>query len=446
MLLIGNGKVITRDKENPYLERGAVVTDGEDIKEVGTLEAMKEKYPEAEFVDAHGGVIMPGLINAHTHIYSGLARGLSIVGNNPTNFLEVLEGTWWAIDRKLDLDGTKACAWATVLDCIRDGVTTIFDHHASFGEIPGSLFAIRDVVKEAGIRSCLCYEVSERDGEEKTAQSIQENADFAKWAKEADDSMIKAMFGGHALFTISDQTFEKMVEANDGMTGFHIHVAEGMNDVYDSLRNYGCRPINRLLYNGILGEKTLLGHCIHVSPAEMDIIKETGTMVVNNPQSNQGNAVGCSPVLQMMDRGIIVGMGTDAYTHDMLESMKAFLTIQRHNAMLPNVGWCEDVTMQFENNRIIAEKYFGKTLGILKEGAAADIIIMDYKPFTPFSDENIDGHMIFGMEGKNCRTTIINGKVVYKDREFTCLDEDRINAWTMEQSKKLWGKLNHRVY
>ena len=219
-----------------------------------------------------------------------------------------------------------------------------------------------------------------------------------------------------------------------------------MNDVYDSLRNYGCRPVNRLLYNGILGEKTLLGHCIHISPAEMDIIKETGTMVVNNPQSNQGNAVGCSPVLQMMAKGITVGMGTDAYTHDMLESMKAFLTIQRHNAMLPNVGWCEDVKMQFENNRIIAEKYFGRTLGILKEGAAADIIIMDYKPFTPFSDENIDGHMIFGMEGKNCRTTIINGKVLYKDREFVDLDEDKINAWTMEQSKKLWGKLNHRVY
>ena len=332
MLLIGNGKVITRDSANPYLENGAVVTDGENIKEVGTLDAMKQKYPEAEFVDAHGGVIMPGLINAHTHIYSGLARGLSIVGNNPTNFLEVLEGTWWAIDRQLDLDGTRACAWATVLDCIRDGVTTIFDHHASFGEIPGSLFAIRDVVKEAGIRSCLCYEVSERDGEEKTAQSIKENADFAKWAKDADDSMIKAMFGGHALFTISDKTFEKMVEANNGMTGFHIHVAEGMNDVYDSLRNYGCRPVNRLLYNGILGEKTMLGHCIHISPAEMDIIKETGTMVVNNPQSNQGNAVGCSPVLQMMAKGITVGMGTDAYTHDMLESMKAFLTIQRHNA------------------------------------------------------------------------------------------------------------------
>ena len=150
MLLIGNGRVITRDQENPYLEDGAVVISGEKIKEVGSLTEMKAKYPEAEFVDAKGGVIMPGLINAHTHIYSGLARGLSIAGNNPTNFLEVLDGTWWAIDRHLTLDGTKACAYATVLDCIRNGVTTIFDHHASFGEISGSLFAIKDVVKEFG--------------------------------------------------------------------------------------------------------------------------------------------------------------------------------------------------------------------------------------------------------------------------------------------------------
>ena len=446
MYLIGNGQVITRDPKNPYLRDGAVVTEGSKILAVGEWDTLKRAYPDAQFIDAKGGVIMPGLINAHTHIYSGLARGLSIVGNNPTNFFEVLDGTWWAIDRHLTLDGTRACAYATILDCIRNGVTTIFDHHASFCEIPGSLFAIRDVAKETGMRSCLCYEVSERDGEEKTEQGIRENAEFAKWALEEDDPMIKAMFGGHALFTISDRTFEKMVEANNGMTGFHIHVAEGMNDVYDSLRNYGCRPVNRLLYNGILGEKTLLGHCIHVSPSEMDIIKETGTMVVNNPESNMGNAVGCAPVLQMMKKGITVRMGTDAYTHDMLESMKVFLIIQRHNAALPNVAWGEDVTMQFTNNRMIAEKYFKVPLGILKEGAAADVIVMDYKPFTPFSDENIDGHMLFGMNGRNCRTTMINGRLLYRDREFVDLDEEKINAWTLEQSKKLWGELNHREY
>ena len=446
MLLVTNGRLITRDAAQPYFEDGAVVIDGTTIAAVGEAAALKARYPDAEVVDAKGGVIMPGLINAHTHIYSGLARGLAIAGNTPTNFLEVLEGTWWNIDRHLTLDGTRASAYATVLDCIRDGVTTIFDHHASFAEIPGSLFAIKDVCKELGIRACLCYEVSERDGEEKCRESIAENAEFARWAAKEKDPMIAAMFGGHALFTISDKTFEAMVKANDGLTGFHIHVAEGMNDVYDSLRNYGCRPINRLLYNGLLGDRTVLGHCIHVSPAEMDIIKETGTMVVNNPESNMGNAVGCAPVLQMIRKGILVGMGTDAYTHDMLESLKVFLTIQRHNAALPNVAWCEGTQMLFENNAAIAAKYFPQPVGVLKEGAAADVIVMDYKPFTPFSDENIDGHMLFGMMGKNCRTTIINGKVLYKDREFVGIDEERINAWTMEQSKKLWGALNHRVY
>jgi putative selenium metabolism protein SsnA len=446
MLLIGNGRLITRDPKLPYLENGAVVVDGEAIKEVGDYAALKAKYPQAEFVDARGQVIMPGLINAHTHIYSGLARGLAIDGNNPTNFLEILEGMWWNIDRHLGMDGTKASAYATVLDCIRDGVTTIFDHHASFAEIPGSLFAIKDVCQEVGIRANLCYEVSDRDGEEKAFQSIQENADFARWAKEQDDDMITAMFGGHALFTISDKTFERMVAANAGLTGYHIHVAEGMNDVYDSLRNYGCRPVNRLLNHGILGEKTVLGHCIHVNAAEMDIIKETGTSVVTNPESNMGNAVGVTPVLKLYEKGIPVALGTDAYTHDMLESLKVMLIIQRHNACHPNVGWMETMDALFKTNPFIAAKYIKKPLGILAPGAAADVIVMDYKPFTPFGAENIDGHMLFGMMGKNCRTTIINGKVLYKDREFVNIDEARINAWTMEQAKKLWGVLNNRTY
>lgn len=389
---------------------------------------------------------MPGLINAHTHIYSGLARGLAIEGNNPTDFLGILESTWWNIDRHLTLDGTRASAYATILDCIRDGVTTIFDHHASFCEIPSSLFAIKDVAEELGMRACLCYEVSDRDGQAKYDEAIKENADFAQWAADADDDMIKAMFGGHALFTLSDATMDKMAQANNGLTGYHIHVSEGMNDVYDSLQNYGCRPIERLLNHGMLGDRTLLGHCIHVNEAEMDLIKQTGTMVVNNPESNMGNAVGCAPVLQMMANGITVGMGTDAYTHDMLESLKVFLIIQRHNACLPNVAWYEDMQMLFENNRTIAGKYFKKPLGVLEPGAAADVIVMDYKPFTPLSAENIDGHMLFGMMGKNCRTTIINGKVLYKDREFVGIDEDKINAWTLEQAKQLWGELNHRTY
>ena len=450
MLLVTNGRVITRDADNAYLENGAVAIDGEKIAEVGDATALAQKYPGAEVVDAHGGVIMPGLVNCHTHIYSGLARGLSIKGCNPTNFLENLEQQWWKIDDHLTLDGTRASAIATILDSIRDGVTTIFDHHASFGEIPGSLFAIKDVAEELGMRACLCYETSDRRGEAKRDEAIAENAEFARWAACAQaegNHMVAAMFGGHATFTLSDETMDKMAEANDGLTGFHIHVCEGMNDVWDSRRNRGgIAPVERLLQHGLLGPKTMLGHCIHVTPAEMEIIRETGTHIVNNPESNMNNAVGTAPVLEFFRRGIPVHMGTDAYTHDMLESLKVFLIIQRHNAGVPNVGWNEAMTMLFQNNPAQASAYFGREIGALKPGAAADVIVMDYPAFTPFSDENIDGHMLFGMMGKNCRTTNINGRVLYRDRAFVDIDEERLNAWTLEQAKKLWGVLNERAY
>ena len=156
MIIIGNGRLITRNAAEPYYENGAVVTENELIKETGTTAEMRLKYPDAEFVDAKGGVIMPAFINAHTHIYSALARGLSIAGYNPTNFYEVLDGMWWKIDRSLTLEDTRRSAYTTIIDCIKTGCTTIFDHHASFCQIEGSLFAIADAAKALGIRACLC--------------------------------------------------------------------------------------------------------------------------------------------------------------------------------------------------------------------------------------------------------------------------------------------------
>lgn len=447
MNLVINGRLITRDEGGKgYYEHGAVAYEGTTITEVGEESVLRAKYPQANLIDAKGGVIMPAFINAHTHIYSALARGLSIVGNNPTNFYEVLDGTWWAIDRKLTLAGTRASADALYMDCIKQGVTTIFDHHASFCEVPGSLMRIAEVTREFGMRACLCYEVSDRDGEEKSLQSVQENKDFIDYCEQNPSDMLKAMFGGHALFTISDKTFDRMAAANSGRVGYHIHVSEGMNDVYDSLQNYGRRPVQRLQDHGILGPKTILGHCIHVNTAEMDIIKATDTMCVNNPESNMGNAVGISPVLQLYKKGILIGLGTDAYTNDMLESIKVALCSQRHNACMPNVGWCEVTDMLFRNNAKMAERTGFPTLGVLKPGAAADVIVMDYKPFTPFSDANIDGHMLFGMTGRQCQTTMINGRILMKDRVLTEIDEEAVNAHILESSKRLWGRLNHKEY
>jgi putative selenium metabolism protein SsnA len=451
MLLVENGRVVTRSNANPYIEDGAVAIDGTKIVAVGGREELRRAYPEATRLDAHGGLIMPGLINCHTHIYSGLARGLAIKGCNPTNFLQNLEQQWWNIDRHLTLDGTRACAYVTMMESFRNGVTTIFDHHASFRQIPGSLFAIKDVAQEMGMRACLCYEVSDRDGKQKLQESIQENADFARWAAEQDSDMIAAMFGGHALFTLPDEALDAMAKANDGLTGFHVHVCEGMDDVYDSAQKHGTSSVHRLLDHGILGPKTMLGHCIHITPADMDIVAETHTKIVNNPQSNANNAVGTAPVLEFFKRGITVTMGTDAYTHDMLQSLKAFVPLQRLNSALPNVAWGEAMTMLFKNNAEVANMYFstkpqGKPLGVLEPGAAADVAIFDYPAPTPLGADNIDGHILFGVEGHDCRTTIVNGRVVYRDRELVDCDKEKIDAFVMQQAKELWGELNGRAY
>ena len=230
MLLIGGGKLITRDPAKPFIEDGAVLCDGRLIKEVGKTSDLKAKYKDAEYIDAKGSIIMPAFINVHEHIYSAMARGFSINGYNPKGFLEILDGMWWTIDRNLTLEQTKQSAMATYIESIKSGVTTVFDHHASFGHIEGSLFAIEEAAKTMGVRSCLCYEVSDRDGEAKSKASVKENLDFIKHAMADKTDMIKGMMGMHASFTISDKTMEACMKDLPEGIGCHIHVAEGIED------------------------------------------------------------------------------------------------------------------------------------------------------------------------------------------------------------------------
>lgn len=444
MLLIGNGRLITRGAHNRLIENGCVAADGNVIAAVGTTEELKKRYPGAEFIDARGGMILPGLINAHNHIYSAYSRGIAINGYSPANFLDILDGMWWTIDRNLLLGDTRMSALTTYIDCIKNGVTTVFDHHASYGEIPGSLFAIADAAKETGVRTCLCYEVSDRDGAEKMRQAVKENADFIASCKRDTTDMVKGMMGLHASFTLSDATLALCRENTPADTGFHIHVAEGMTDVYDSLKKYGKRVINRLFDNDILGEKTITGHCIHVNGTEMDILKETNTMVVHNPESNMGNAVGCPPTMEMIRRGLTVGLGTDGYTNDMYESMKAANCLHKHNLCDPTAAWSEVPYMLFEGNPAIGARFFEKKLGALEPGAAADVIVTDYDPLTPLSADNVNGHTLFGMTGRQTVTTVIDGKVRMKDRELVGIDEREVMVKSREQAEKMWARINAR--
>ena len=442
MLVIGNGRMITQDASNPFLENGAVAMDGNTIVMVGVTEEVKKVYPDAEFVDAKGGVIMPAFINAHEHIYSSFARGLSINGYNPQGFLDILDGMWWTIDRHLTNEQTRQSARATYLDSIKNGVTTVFDHHASFGEIKDSLFAIEDAAKEMGVRTCLCYEISDRDGMDKARAAVMENASWIKHALADDTDMIAGMMGMHAQFTISDETMELAAANKPAEVGYHIHVAEGIEDLHDCLKKYGKRIVDRLMDCNILGEKTLLAHCIYVNPHEMQLIKDTDTMVVHNPESNMGNACGCPPTMELVHRGILTGLGTDGYTHDMTESYKVANVLHKHHLCDPNAAWGEVPQMLFDGNVKIAERYFPQKLGVLKEGAAADVIVVDYDPLTPMNGDNANSHILFGMTGKQVVTTVANGKVLMKDRELVSIDEAKVMADCRQAAKELAERIN----
>ena len=442
MLVIGNGKLFTRNDEMPFVENGAVAIEGTKIAAVGETEVIKKQYGDAEFIDAKGGVIMPAFINTHEHIYSAMARGLSIKGYNPKGFLDILDGQWWTIDRHLTLEQTKYSAVETLISCIRNGVTTVFDHHASFGQIGGSLFTIADVAKELGVRACLCYEISDRDGMDKARESVMENAEFIRYVLKDDTDMIAGMMGMHAQFTISDATMELAAANKPDEVGYHIHVAEGIEDLHDCLKKYGKRIVDRLMDFNILGEKTLLGHCIYINPHEMDLIKDTNTMVVHNPESNMGNACGCPPTMELVHRGILTGLGTDGYTHDMIESYKVANVLHKHHLCDANAAWGEVPKMLFENNAAIANRYFKTPLGVLKEGAAGDVIVVDYNPPTQLDASNINGHILFGMTGRDVVTTVANGRVLMKDREIKVIDVEEAMAKCREESAKLWHSIN----
>ncbi|HCQ91063.1 MULTISPECIES: putative aminohydrolase SsnA [unclassified Clostridium] len=441
MLLIGNGKVITRDNTRPIIDNGCVAVEKNKIIEIGSTETLKNKYKEYQFIDAKGKLIMPGFINTHMHYYSTFARGMANDSPPAKSFPDILKGLWWRLDKALNLEDVYYSAMVPMVDQIKNGVTTVFDHHASAHAVKGSLFKIAEAAETMGIRSNLCYETSDRDGEKIAQEGIDENTEFIKYCNDKNDDMIKGMFGLHASMTISEKTLEKCVDAAKSLnTGFHVHCGEGIEDLEDSKEKYGKGVIERWYDAGVLCDKTIAVHCIYVSDDEMEMIKEKNSIVVHNPESNMGNAVGVSPVLKMYKKGILLGLGTDGYTPDVTESYKVANIIHKHAAKDSTVAWGEIPEMLFENNRKITERFIDGKVGILKEGALADIIVVDYNPPTPINENNINSHILFGINGRHVDTTIINGKVLMEDRKLLHVDEERIMARSRELATEVWER------
>jgi putative selenium metabolism protein SsnA len=445
-LLIVNGKIITWDMPNQILEGQALLIWGDRISDVAPQAELVNRYPQAEQLDVHGQFIMPGNICAHTHFYGAFARGMAIPGQPPRDFLEILQKLWWPLDQSLQAEDIRLSALVMLADAIRHGTTLLIDHHASPNFIDGSIDIIAEAVEQVGMRAVLCYEVTDRDGEEKTQAGIRENVRFLQELQQHPRSNIRATFGMHASLTLSDATLEACRQAAPSGTGFHIHVAESEADQYDSLQKSGMRVVERLHRHGILGPDSLVAHAVHVDAREIDLLAETGTWVSHQPRSNMNNAVGVAQVESMLNRGVPVCLGTDGFSSTMWAEWKtAYLVHKLWNRDPRRVPANLIVEMAVYHNATLAGRFFRDApLGVVKPGAYADLIVVDYHPFTPLTTENLPWHIVFGFHESMVTTTIVAGKILMKDYHLLSLDEEQVAARAREISPSVWQRYQQK--
>jgi putative selenium metabolism protein SsnA len=437
-LLITNGIIITLNPAQPVLSGNAILVENGKISRICPRGDIKEF--DGKEIDASGKVIMPGFINAHHHFYSTLVRGLGKAAPS-RNFNEVLENLWWRLDKQLLREDVYYSALVSAIDTVKHGTTTIIDHHASPGAILGSLNEIAKATKLAGIRANLCYEVTDRDGECKALDGIKENVLWLEQVQAEKSEYLKGLFGMHAAFTLSDKTLEAITYEGEKLgCGYHIHVAEAASDEEYSLKHHGKRVVNRLQDFNLLNDKTIAAHCVHIDEQEMEILASLKTAVAHNPQSNQNNAVGIADVVKLARKGVLVGLGTDAMTVNMPEELRVGLWAQ-HLKHDPSQGFMEIADTLLKNNAIIANRYWDNQLGMIEEGKAADLVLMDYYPPTPLDENTWIGHVIYGISQSQVDTTICNGNILYHNKKLRLdLDEAEIASRSRECAVKLWNR------
>jgi putative selenium metabolism protein SsnA len=448
-MLITNGTLVTMENPNQIISGGALYLEEGRIANLGPSAEMEAAYPQAKRIDAAGHLVLPGLICAHTHFYGAFARGMALGGEPANNFPEILEKLWWRLDKALWPDDVHFSALVCLVDAIRHGTTTLIDHHASQKHITGSLDQIARAVEQAGLRACLCYEVTDRDGKQAAIAGIAENVRFIQQAQirqRKGDYRIGATFGLHASLTLSQATLDMCTDqARKLGTGFHLHVAEDMADQRESLRRSGLRVVERLEKAGILGPETIAAHCVHVDRIETEILLDSGTMVVHNPRSNMNNAVGTADLPWMLKIGIPVGLGNDGFSNNMFTEMAvAYLAHKQASGDPRTLPADQVVQMAWDHNARIARVFFpglGPQFGLLAKGAPADLILVDYDPPTPLNTGNLPWHVVFGIDGSMVDTTIVGGKVLMRNRELLTLDEGEIMAKARELAGKLWRRV-----
>jgi putative selenium metabolism protein SsnA len=382
--------------------------------------------------DLSARILMPGLVCAHTHLYSSLARGMPAPLRAPRNFLEILQTIWWRLDRALDAETIYCSAVAGALEAARCGVTTIIDHHASPNAVEGSLKNVRKGVEEIGLRGILCYETSDRDGVERRDRGLAENEDFLKSCRS--EEMFRGLAGGHASFTLSDDSLRKLGEIAERFgTGVHLHVAEGDSDPKITQAKYGRTVLDRLEEFGILRRNSLLAHCIHLGAVDFARIRDSGAWLVHNPRSNMHNRVGQAPLGEFGERK---ALGTDGFPPDMFEELRA--AYFRGEEVREGVDWVG----MLANGHLLVSEIFGRRFGAIRKGAPADLVVLDYQSPTPVTAHNFPSHFLFGFRSSMVESVMVNGRWVVHRRQIPGKNEQELVRGARRAAKRLWSLMD----
>jgi putative selenium metabolism protein SsnA len=430
-LALCGGTVVT-SLDPVRLAAADVVIAGDRIASVGTVSASTGPAGVARR-DCSGMLVLPGNVCAHHHLYSALSRGMPYHLEPPRDFLQILQRVWWRLDRALDERSVRLSALAGGLDALRAGTTTVIDHHSSPNFIDGSLDVIADALAELGLRSVLCYEVTDRDGMARAAAGVAENRRFLASPRR----LARGMMGAHASFTLCDDTLEACAEAALAVgAGVHIHVAEDGADQRDAEAAHGMSVVERLDRAGLLGPEALLAHCVRVNGREIAKITSSGAAVVHNARSNMNNRVGYSPLVHGEAR---VALGTDGIGGDMItESQVAFFRAVEAGAAA-DPGW--PLRRLAEGARIAGRRFGEPAHGTIAPGSPADLTVLGYLPPAPLTAENLPGHWVYGVSAGQVRDVIVAGQLVVADQCSTRVDEAEIAQQAAREAKLLWARL-----
>ncbi len=430
--VVKNGIVVTMNKDREVFEGSVLIENGK-IVEVNK----GSESPKADVeIDAGGGIITPGFICAHTHLYGILLRGAYLNITPPTDFTQNLQRIWWLMDEEMNYNDAYISSLMASLELLRAGTTTFADTFSGPNAIDGVLDHIERGVNEVGIRGILSFESTQRRSDDEGYRGLRENERFIKRSG-------RGMISVHASFTVRDELLkeaERMAsELNVPLT---IHASEGKWDLYHNLERYGKRTFERLNDLGILNPRAVIAHAVNVNEDELNIISRTHTNIVHNPLSNMLNAVGVAPVPEMKKLGINLSLGNDGYIFDTFENMRAAFLMHKLNKLDPRVMSFLDV---LEMSTINAARAYGldKSLGSLEAGKLADVVVL--KPAirpTPLTSSSSYAYLINGVNAKDVDTAIVNGEVVLSGGNPTKIDLQSANRKASEMVQDYWQRLS----